>query len=350
MTTKRVVAVQLAVKLGDVENNRKHIEDIVTQAIREHSPDMVFLPEVASAPNIHHPVMRDVVEPLNGPTLALYRRLAKRHGVTIGGGYLSVRSGDARGTYAICEPAGAVHLHDKDQPTMWENNYYSAGTDPGIADHSDGPIGIANGFEWIRTRTAARLRGRVRMVAGGMCFPSFPSWALTRRWFWERDQGMMLDLARETPGRMAQVVGVPCVQPSHVGPITMKSPFLPGVSWPTIMVGATQITDAFGTRLGYMPYEDGEGYVCADIEWGEPQPTAPVPDRFWMPVLPVSVHAVWASTNASGRLRYRARKWRRANPWQRDPGYDPSADLPATVPAGVLGDPLASDHAVAGEI
>jgi hypothetical protein len=340
MSTKRVVAVQLAVRLGEVEKNRRHIEDILTQAIREHAPDMVFLPEVASAPNIHHPAMRNVVEPLDGPTLALYRRLAAQHGVTVGGGYLSVRSGDARGTYALCEPGGAVHLHDKDQPTMWENNYYAPGVDPGIADHADGPIGIANGFEWIRTRTATRLRGRVRMVAGGMCFPSFPKWALTRRWFWERDQGMMLDLARETPGRMAQIVGAPCVHPSHVGDITMRAPFLPGVGWPTIMVGGTQITDARGTSLGYMPYEDGEGYICADIPWGDPSPSVPVPNRFWLPVLPWSVHAVWVSTNASGRLRYRLRKARRGNPWQRGAEYDPSFDLPPDMPAGMLDDPL----------
>lgn len=339
MSTKRVVAVQLAVKLGDVTNNLKHIEDIVTQAIREHSPDMVFLPESANAPNIHHPVMRKVVEPLNGPTLATYRRLAREHGVTIGGGYLAVRSGDARGTYAICEPNGAVHFHDKDQPTMWENTYYSPGVDPGIAQHSDGPIGVANGFEWIRTRTAARLRGNVRIVAGGMCFPSFPSWALTKKWFWIRDQGMMHDMQRETPGRMARIVGVPTVHPSHVGEITQRSPFMPGVPWPTIMVGGTQITDAFGTSLGYMAYEDGEGYLCADVNWGEPTPTAPVPERFWLPVLPFSVHAVWVSTNASGRLRYGVRKARRGNAWQHDPDVDLAFDLPPTVPAGMLDDP-----------
>ena len=84
---------------------------------------------------------------------------------------------------------------------MWENAYYGPGEDDGVMQLADGPIGCANGFEWARTRTAARLRGRVRLLAGGMCFPSFPTWALTRRWFWERDHGSMLDFARESPGR-----------------------------------------------------------------------------------------------------------------------------------------------------
>ena len=63
---------------------------------------------------------------------------------------------------------------------MWENAYYGPGRDEGVMQVADGPIGCANGFEWARTRTAARLRGRVRLLAGGMCFPSFPSWSLTR--------------------------------------------------------------------------------------------------------------------------------------------------------------------------
>ena len=57
---------------------------------------------------------------------------------------------------------------------MWENAYYGPGSDDGVMQLADGPIGCANGFEWARTRTAARLRGRVRLLAGGMCFPSFP--------------------------------------------------------------------------------------------------------------------------------------------------------------------------------
>ncbi len=334
--TKRVVAVQLAVRRGEVQRNLRHIEDIVGQAAREHSPDMIFLPESANAPNVHHPVMREVTEPIDGPTLATYRRLARRHDCVIGGGYLAVRGTDARGTYAVCEPSGAVHFHDKDQPSMWENNYYAAGVDPGIVDLPDGPIGVANGFEWLRSRTAARLRGRVRMVAGGMCFPSFPQWKLTKPWFWDREHATMVELARETPGRMARVVGAPCVHPSHVGDVEMCTPFMPGVTWPTILLGETQICDADGTSLGHMEYADGEGYVCADIEWADAHPRNPVPPKFWMPVLPWTVHAVWYATNASGRARYLARK-RRGEHWWQQQGE--TGDLPPCVPAGMLDEP-----------
>lgn len=336
--TRRVVAVQLAVRRGEVERNLRHIEDVVGQAVREHGPDMVFLPESANAPNIHDPVMRDVTEPLDGPTLATYRRLAREHGCVVGGGYLAVRGADARGTYAVCEPDGAVSFHDKDQPSMWENHYYSAGTDPGIADTALGPVGVANGFEWLRSRTAARLRGRVRIVAGGMCFPSFPQWKATRPWFWDREHATMVELARETPPRMARVVGAPCVMPSHVGDVTMRTPFASFVDWPTILLGETQICDAAGTTLARLSYEDGEGYVCADVDWsGTAVPENPVPPRFWMPVLPWTVHAVWYACNASGRASYELRKRRGRHWWQQDGREHP--DLPDHVPAGMLRDP-----------
>ena len=68
--SRRVVAVQLAVRLGEVERNLRHIEDVVGLAAREHEPDMIFLPEVATTPNIAHRAMRGCVRPVDGEPLA----------------------------------------------------------------------------------------------------------------------------------------------------------------------------------------------------------------------------------------------------------------------------------------
>ena len=336
--TRRVVAVQLAVTPGAVERNLEHIADIVGQAAREHQPDMIFLPEVACAPNLAHELMAGCVRPVDGGPLATYRALAREYGCLIGAGALTIRGHDARNTYYLCEPGGTVHLHDKDQPSMWENVTYTAGRDDGICATADGPIGVANGFEWIRARTAERLRGRVRLVAGGMCFPSFPTWRATRRYFWDREHATMLELARESPGRMARVVGAPAVHPSHVGDVVMQTPFAPRIPWPTILLGETQITDERGTILQRLTYEDGEGYVAADVAWREPVPLDPVPPRFWMTTIPLSVQAIWHVENTRGRALYTARHRRGAHPFQRDPAYGrdlpdhvPAADLPAVV-------------------
>jgi predicted amidohydrolase len=319
VSSVRAVAVQLQVELGQPERNLRHIEDVVRQAAREHQPDMILLPESAETPNVYHRAMRRAAGPVDGSVAQTLKRLAREHGCMVGGGFIAVRGDDARGTYCLAEPDGAVHLHDKDQPSMWENNYYAGGSDDGVFATSLGPIGCANGFEWVRSRTAARLRGRVRMLGGGMCFPSFPTWRLTRRYFWDRDHAKMVQWARETPPRMARVLGVPCVHPSHVGDVTMETILAPGVPWPTVLIGETQICDARGTILEHMAYEDGEGYVAADLELGEPRPLDAVPPHFWMTTIPVSVEAIWLLANAHGRLKYEAMKALRMHRWQRRP-------------------------------
>ena len=70
------------------------------------------------------------------------------------------------------------------------------------------------------------------------------------------------------------------------------------------------------------------------MNWGDPEPTFDVPNRFWMPVLPWTVHAVWVACNSSGRARYAVERKRKLFPWQYDP--DLGRDLPDRVPPGML--------------
>ena len=69
---------------------------------------------------------------------------ARRASTTASSAAASSRSAarDTRGTYALVEPDGSAYLHDKDQPSFWENNYYAAGSDDGVAETSLGPIGL----------------------------------------------------------------------------------------------------------------------------------------------------------------------------------------------------------------
>ena len=158
----------------------------------------------------------------------MLQRAAREHDCVVGGGFIAIRGNDTRGTYAVVEPDGTARFHDKDQPSFWENNYYSAGEDDGVIDTSLGTIGVANGFEWGRTRTARRMLGRVQLLAGGMHFPSFPTWKATKPWFWDRDHFALVQYARETPPRMARLLGVPAVHPSHVGDFVMETMLVPG--------------------------------------------------------------------------------------------------------------------------
>ena len=81
------------------------------------------------------------------------------------------------GTYVLAEPDGAAHLHDKDIPTAWEQNYYTGGDDDGVVPCATlgATVGLMSGWEWARNRTAGRVRaGGAQLVLGGMCWPSMP--------------------------------------------------------------------------------------------------------------------------------------------------------------------------------
>jgi hypothetical protein len=119
----------------------------------------------------------------------------------------------------------------------------------------------------------------------------------------------------------------------------LETPFAPWLAWPTIMVGETIITDADGAILERLAYEDGEGYVCADVAWEEPRPRDPVPPTFWLTSMPASVHAIWYAENARGRLHYVTKKALHRHPFQHDPAY--GRDLPYDLPAAAGSDAVA---------
>ncbi|MGQ0482256.1 MAG: carbon-nitrogen hydrolase family protein [Pseudonocardia sp.] len=344
--TIKVAAVQPALRLGAVEENLVRLEDLIRDAVREHSPSVVTVPEAASSPNVYSRALRGVARPVDGAPMQLFRRLARELDVVVGGGFLARRGADVYGTYVLAEPDGRLHLHDKDIPTMWENNYYTRGDDDGITGlHtlSDAavdtavdtavvipggipvgiPVGIANGWEWARMGTAARLRGRVQLVLGGMCWPSYPSnWRGPAALLARREHALQLQHARELPRQMARLIGAPVVMPSHVGPIEFDTPLAPGLAWRTTMVGETQIVERDGTVLARLTQDDGEAHVAATLLLAPPEPVDPLGPMYWIPSLSVTTRAAWMAMNTHGAVKYRAMKLLRRHPWQSWPGGD----------------------------
>ncbi|GGC55774.1 carbon-nitrogen hydrolase family protein [Hoyosella rhizosphaerae] len=306
----KIAAIQPALALADVDNNLTRLEALIRDAHREHQPEVIAVPEAASAPNVHHPAMRTVARRERGEPYRLLTGLARELGVVIGGGYLSERDGDVYGHYILADPDGTVNSHDKDIPTMWEQNYYTGGHDDGVFDSPTlGSVGLVSGWEWARYRTAARLRGRVQCVVGGMCWPTTPhNWFGPLGWWGNRDHRLQKELARKLPGQVARLVGAPVVHASHVGPITMHMPGLPKVPYRTSMLGETQITERDGTILARLREEDGEGHVAATIELAEPQPLDPIEDTFWIPDMTLTIRTTFDLANIHGKANYQVRK------------------------------------------
>jgi predicted amidohydrolase len=324
--TIRVAAVQPALRLGDVEQNLIRLEDLIRDAVATHRPDIVTVPEAATSPNVYSRLLHGVARPIDGAPMRLYRQLSRELGVVVGGGFLARRGGDVYGTYVLAEPDGRAHLHDKDIPTMWEQNYYTGGTDDGVttlASLDDTPVGVACGWEWARTGTAARVRGRVRLLLGGMCWPSYPTnWRGPFAALAAREHALQLRHARELPAQVARLIGAPVVHPSHVGPIDFETPLAPGLAWRTEMVGETQIVERDGSVLARLSAADGEGHVAATVTLDDPQPLDPLMPTFWIPSLSVTTRAAWLATNTHGKIKYRAMRALRRHPWQRWPGGD----------------------------
>jgi predicted amidohydrolase len=323
---RRIAVIQPQLALGEVESNLRRVEDLVRDAHREHSPEVIVLPEAFSSPNVYAEAIRHVPRPIDGQPLQLLTRLARELDCVLAGGFLSVRGADAYGTYVLAEPDGSLHLHDKDIPTAWEQNFYRGGDDEGVTRCAalEATVGLMSGWEWARCRTAARVRAAgAELVIGGMCWPSMPlNWGGPLRGWIGHEHAIWRRQARELPGQVARLTGAPVAHASHVGPITGATPLMPGVPWRTQMLGESQICGRDGQILARLTLEDGEGHVAAEVELGTPTPGEAVPDRYWIPAMTVATRLTWHWMNAQGGLAYRLNHARGRFPWQALPACD----------------------------
>ncbi len=326
----KVAAVQPALTVGDVDGNLRRVEDLIRDAVREHDPRVVVVPEALTSPNAYHRDLRPVARPVDGAPFQLLTRLARELDVVVAGGFLARRGGDAYGTFVLAEPDGRAHLHDKDIPSAWEHHFYRGGDDDGkVHCHALGlDVGLMSGWETARYRTSRRVQG-VDLVISGMCWPSFPlNWPGPLRWWATREHAIWRRQNRELPAQVAKLVGAPVIYAAHVGPVSATFPLTP-IPWDTVCIGDTQICEADGTQLARLTLEDGEGHIGAEVTAGSVQPIDPLTDRFWIPLMSVStVTAAWHVMNNVGRVDYRLRKLLRKHDWQSFPGGDLPDELP----------------------
>jgi len=299
----KVAAVQMTAALADVEYNLERAEALLERAFSRDC-EMVILPEFFTSAVAFHPDMLEAALPLEGPALQLMRDAARGYGGYVGGSFIASRAGNNYNTFVLAFPDGGYATHDKDQPTMWENCYYRGGVDDGILETPLGPVGAALCWELVRTRTVRRLRGRVDLLVGGSCWWTVPDRAIPipgKRDAHRRN----LEIMRETPARMARLLGVPVVHAAHAGDFEAGMPLLPGLPYRSYFLGETMIADASGKVLARLSREEGEGLAVADIEPGRTAPSEEPPEGFWIPRLPLLIRAVWGYQNLHGGLYYR---------------------------------------------
>lgn len=89
-------------------------------------------------------------------------------------------------------------------------------------------------------------------------------------------------MLRDAPAQLARRLGLPVVHASYAGDFQGMTPGNEVKPYASRCLGETQITDGHGQLLARMAYEDGEGFVTAEIMSGQVAgDLAPIPDDFW---------------------------------------------------------------------
>ena len=130
----RLAAVQPALRLGEVEANLARIEDLIRDAHREHSPEVITVPESMTTPNVYSKVMRGVARPVDGQPFQLLTRLARELDCVIGGGFVAARGGHTYGTYVLAEPDGAPTSTTRTSRPPGSTTTTAAVTTTGVVD------------------------------------------------------------------------------------------------------------------------------------------------------------------------------------------------------------------------
>jgi predicted amidohydrolase len=298
----RVAAVQLEVALADVPANLAACESLARDAVRAGA-ELVVLPEFFTTGAAFLPALAAASLAPDGAATELLERVAREEGVQVGGSFLCRDAdGEVRNAFFLAGPDGLLGRHDKDLPTMWENALYIGGTDDGVIDAGELTVGAAVCWEFMRSATARRLRGRVDLVIGGSNWWSIPPWrplAYTRR-----AEQANAALASRAPQQFGRYVGAPVVHAAMTGAFSCPWPEFPAVTYRGHFQGGAQISDADGRVLARREATEGSGFAIADVDARRTQPTDAVPDSFWLHRRGALSTVTWHSQRAFGRRWY----------------------------------------------
>jgi len=278
--TIRVAAIQMTPQLGGVDANLAQAEQLVREAAAKGAA-LITLPEMFTSAAAFHEDMVKAIRPVDGPPAELLKDLARQENAIVAGSFLAEDAGRVHNALLLVMPDGTTVRHDKDFPTFWEACYYENGHDDGVLSTPLGPVGAALCWEMVRSGTARRLSGKVRLLLAGSTWWTLPEEA-------DPDHPLRtvnLQMLREAPPMLARMLGVPVVHASHAGPFEgYDSPELPDVPYRSVYLGEAMVTDATGKVLARRKLEDGAGVVVADVVVpARPVPSADIPDRFWLP-------------------------------------------------------------------
>ncbi len=301
----KVAACQMDPKLGDVTHNLAQAKELIEESFKRGAK-LVILPEFFTTGIGYHPSMVAGALPLDDAALALLVESAKRYNGYVGGSFIAIKGEDRYNTFVLARPDGTYAMHDKDIPTMWENCYFRGGNDDGIIKMGNVSVGAVICFEYLRWKTARRLKGKVDLVVGGSAWWGYPKNPVLKQLF-ARHDAQVAQILHETPSRFACILGVPVVCAAFAGNFTCNTPYLP-IPYHSYYASETQIVDGKGEVLARMSKEDGMGAIVSEVTTGYIGSSESIQDSFWISKLPWTLKLAWKVYNFHGMRYYKQMK------------------------------------------
>ena len=145
--TVRVAVLQTWIEQGEKERNWSHAMQLLDQALA-HGPKLVVLPE-AFVSGVNFIILRQMAEPIPGPTFCKLSEIAARHSIFIVAGILEQgENGKVYDSAVLLDPSGVL-LGKYRRRFLWtgERNYVSAGDASCMIATSLGRIGLLVGYD-----------------------------------------------------------------------------------------------------------------------------------------------------------------------------------------------------------
>lgn len=253
----RVAAARTAPRVGDLQGNRARSAEAIEQAAAAGAR-LVVLPELASSGYqfADRAEAMAAAEPLDGPTVALWRSLADRHDVVVVGGICELGGDVLRNTAVVVDAGGLRAVYRKLH--LWGNEVelFAAGDAPApVVETAAGRLGLAVCYDlWFPEQT----RGLALADADVLTIPA--------------------NLTGDAPQPgLPHIDVITAIATAHLNRVHVVLADRCGIERGHRYLGAALVVDAAGRLLAGPPDGDAPALAVADIDLAQAR------DKRWGP-------------------------------------------------------------------
>ena len=305
----RVASIQLETRLGEVETNLHHAEQLVIRAAAEGA-SLVVLPELFNTGYLANRDLWSHVEPRSGRTARWLSTLAHRFEVYLGGGLVVWDGVDVVNGFAVAGPDGAVVGWA--QKSNAEAYLFQRGHGTHVIQTGIGRLGIGICADCQSPRI---LRALHQHAAELVLMPhAAPTPAVARGAVSSADIAEQRRRMAELPVTYARALGVPAVFVNQTGAMAPMSGILGRLMDPDVfrLQGGSRTVDSDGVVVGSL--DVAEDVLVADVTLDPARRTWHAPRSYggWLtPGNPLVRRLVIPADIGLGRLSYRRGRGRR---------------------------------------